>query len=94
MTEKMKPSGFVWIGNVPETWQVGRVKDYYSLQTGFTPDTSVSEYYDDENGYLWVSIADIDAAKVICDTKSKISQLYVREKHPVPSSKGSLLYSF
>ena len=94
MTEKMKPSGIEWIGDIPESWDVGRVKDYYALQTGFTPDTSVSEYYDDENGYLWVSIADINEDKIINDTKSKISSLYVREKHPASSPAGSLLYSF
>lgn len=94
MTGKMKPSGITWIGDIPESWDIGRVKDYYTLQTGFTPDTSVSEYYDDENGYLWVSIADIDKEKIIYDTKSKISNLYVREKHPASSTEGSLLYSF
>lgn len=94
MTKKMKPSEIAWIGDIPESWDIGRVKDYYALQTGFTPDTSVSEYYDDENGYLWVSIADINADKIINDTKSKISSLYVREKHPASSPAGSLLYSF
>ena len=54
MTEKMKPSAIAWIGNIPESWDIGRVKDYYTLQTGFTPDTSVSEYYDNENGYLGI----------------------------------------
>ena len=94
MTEKMKPSGIAWIGDIPESWDIGRVKDYYTLQTGFTPDTSVAEYYDDENGYLWVSIADINEDKKIYDTKSKISSLYVKEKHPVSSPAESLLYSF
>lgn len=94
MTEKMKPSAIAWIGNIPESWDIGRVKDYYTLQTGFTPDTSVSEYYDNENGYLWASIADIDKDKHIYDTKSKVSDLYVREKHPASSPEGSLLYSF
>ena len=94
MIEQMKPSGIDWIGDVPESWETGRVKDYYSLQTGFTPDTSVAEYYDDENGYPWVSIADIDEDRLIYDTKSKISSLYIHEKHPIPSPAGSLLYSF
>lgn len=93
MTEQMKPSGIPWIGDIPSTWEIGRVKDYYDLQTGFTPDTSVSEYYDDENGELWVSIADMDSRN-ISSTKSKVSKTYIRQYRPVISPKGSLLYSF
>lgn len=93
MTEQMKPSGIPWIGDIPSTWEIGRVKDYYDLQTGFTPDTSVSEYYDDENGELWVSIADMDSRN-ISSTKSKVSKTYIRQYRPVISPTGSLLYSF
>ena len=90
----MKPSGLVWMGDIPQDWQIGRIKDYYILQTGFTPDTSMPEYYDDENGHNWVSISDIDDSKNIKKTKAKISSLYVTEKQPQISPAGSLLYSF
>ena len=45
----MKDSGYPWIGCVPNTWGVRKIKNYYSMQTGFTPDTKNPEYYDDEN---------------------------------------------
>ena len=91
----MKDSGIEWIGTIPETWEIGRVKDYYQLQTGFTPSTEIAEYYDDENGYDWVSIADMnDRSRYIVSTKAKISQKYIDIKHPSCSPKGSLLYSF
>ena len=91
---KMKDSGIKWIGQIPEDWDVKKIKYQYKLQTGFTPDTSITDYYDDENGYIWVSIADIGNEKIIYDSKSKISDLYVNEKHPELVKKGSLLYSF
>ena len=91
---KMKDSGIKWIGKIPEDWEVKKIKYQYKLQTGFTPDTSITDYYDDENGYIWVSIADIGNEKIIYDSKSKISDLYVNEKHPELVKKGSLLYSF
>ena len=91
---KMKDSGIKWIGKIPEDWDVKKIKYQYKLQTGFTPDTSITDYYDDENGYIWVSIADIGNEKFIYDSKSKISDLYVNEKHPELVKKGSLLYSF
>lgn len=94
MVEQMKPSGIDYIGDIPQSWLIGRVKNFYKILTGFTPDTSNPEYYDDDLGYDWITIADIDNAKYITETKSKISQKYLQEKHPIITPKGSLLYSF
>ena len=91
---KMKDSGIEWIGEIPEEWEVGKVKDYYKLQTGFTPDTKKQFYYDDEEGYDWVTISDLSNEKFVFDTKNKISQIYIDEKNPEIIPKGSLLYSF
>lgn len=91
--EEYKESGIDWIGKIPQNWEIKRIKYIYNLQTGFTPDTSNIEYYDDENGFTWVSIADMDK-KYISTSKTKISKLYVEEKHPKKVKKGSLLYSF
>lgn len=90
---KMKDSGIEWIGEIPQEWRIGKVKHYYQLQTGFTPDTKKTQYYD-ENGYDWVNISDIEDGKTITETKNKISQLYVDEFKPNVIPKGSLLYSF
>ena len=29
MTEKMKPSGIAWIGDIPQGWEMSRVKYHY-----------------------------------------------------------------
>lgn len=94
MMEQMKPSGIDWIGDIPSKWNIGKIKHFYCLQTGFTPDTTVSEYYDD-NGSDWVNISDMDTAThYIIETKYKISDRYLAEKHPKIVPEGSLLYSF
>lgn len=91
----MKECGFKWIGLVPEKWEVCRIKDKYSLVTGFTPDTTREDFYDDENGYTWISIADMSKeGKNIMESIAKISDNYIRNKHPEIVKKGSLLYSF
>jgi len=91
----MKDSHVEWLGKIPVNWEIGRIKDYYKFQTGFTPDTTRVDYYDDENGHIWVSIADInERERYIYDSKAKISDLYVKEKRPLITNEGSLLYSF
>ena len=91
---KMKDSGFIWLGIIPCDWQIRKVKHYYKMQTGFTPDTKKTEYYDDESGRDWVNISDMVDGKTIFDTKKKISQEYVDKYQPEIIPKGSLMYSF
>lgn len=91
---KMKNSGIEWIGEIPEDWDVGPVKYFYTIQTGFTPLTQNEKYYD-ENGAIWVTIADITQCnKYIVDSKSKISNFYLEQYSPKETPVGSLLYSF
>ena len=94
MARPMKDSGIEWLGYVPENWEVRKVKNYYVLQTGFTPDTKKEEYYDDVDGYDWVNISDIQDGKIITNTKRKISKLYVDTFQPLIVPAGSLMYSF
>lgn len=90
----MKDSSVEWIGMIPDGWSIRKVKSLYSLQTGFTPDTKKETYYD-ENGYDWITIGDLNGSKTIpSSTKAHISQEYIDKFAPVPTPKGSLLYSF
>lgn len=91
---EMKDSGIEWIGEIPAEWTVCKVKRFYKLQTGFTPDTKKSEYYDVEYGFDWVNISDICDGMTITETKKKISQLYIDHYKPSIIPTGSLLYSF
>ena len=91
---EMKDSGLKWIGEVPKHWEVRKVKNYYHMQTGFTPDTKNESYYDDVGGYDWVNISDIQDGKVITSSKKKVSQSFVDAFRPAIIPEGSLMYSF
>lgn len=93
MSRTMKDSGIPWIGEIPEEWKVGKVKNFYRFITGFTPDTKNDEYYDNENGTPWATISDL-SSKYVESTKSGISELYISLKHPTIIPINSLLYSF
>lgn len=95
MARAMKDSGFEFIGQIPENWDVRKVKSFYILQTGFTPDTKQEQYYDDENGFEWLTISDFNGSKYIPNkTQNHISQYYISEYKPKIIPSGSLLYSF
>ena len=65
------------------------------MQSGFTPDSKRTDYYDDIDGFNWVTIADINKNGLLPEiTKSKISKKYIEAFHPRIAKAGSLLYSF
>ena len=92
---KKKDSGQLHIGDIPEEWEIVRVKDVFKMQSGFTPDSKRTDYYDDVNGFNWVTIADINKKSDLPETtKSKICKKYIEAFHPRIAKAGSLLYSF
>lgn len=90
--EKYKPSGVEWFGDIPEHWEVRKLKYCFKFQTGFTPFTKNEEFY--QNGkHIWVTIADMDG-KYVSDSLQKINDKAVKEHKDCLVPKGSLLYSF
>lgn len=90
---RMKDSGIEWIGEVPEEWEICRIKDIYSFFTGTTPDTGKTEFYGDENGSTWITISDMQE-KYVSSSKQTLSELFITSKLPMQSPRDSLLYSF
>ncbi|MBT7237647.1 restriction endonuclease subunit S, partial [Candidatus Woesearchaeota archaeon] len=43
---KYKDSGVQWIGEIPEEWEVKKVKHFSISIAGGTPDTTNTEYWD------------------------------------------------
>ena len=56
MTEKMKPSGIVWIGDIPQDWNIKRVKYLASLKGRIGWQGLTSDEYIDEGPYLITGI--------------------------------------
>lgn len=57
MTEKMKPSGIDWIGDIPANWKRSKVKFCFSLVNGSTPESSDYDCWDGD--IKWITPADM-----------------------------------
>lgn len=55
---KLKDSGIQWIGEIPEHWEVTRLKYISKFKTGGTPDDK-SGINTDNNGFPWITAPDI-----------------------------------
>ena len=90
---KMKDSGIVWIGEIPEEWEI--VKNKYLLDrmySGGTPTASNERYYSDV-GTPFVSIADMSSTDYVSSTKKCVSADGIKDKNLEILPKGTILYS-
>lgn len=89
---QMKDSGIEWIGQIPQEWEIAKVKNIYSFQTGWTPSTSNASYFD--GSLPWANISDIGKERVVYDTSKHITEEAVANSSMEISPEGSLMYSF
>lgn len=90
----LKDSGIDWIGMIPEHWDVKRMKDIFpKYSTGLTPESKVESNYSEDEKYTWITIGDMNS-KVVSESFMCLSEKVIKEKSPVQSPKGSLLFSF
>ncbi len=77
--KQFKNSGIDWIGEIPNEWEVKKLK-YVSrkVQTGSTPPTSMDEYYGDE--FNWYTSADFSDNLLLENSSRKISFLAVQDE--------------
>ena len=74
MTTKMKDSGIEWIGEIPEEWEVKRVKYCCdTLGSGTTPESNNIDYYNGE--FNWIQSGDLYKRDTIHITDKTITQL-------------------
>lgn len=73
---KYKDSGVEWLGQVPEHWEVRRLKFLVTTLGGGTPNTSKPEYWDGE--IPWVSPKDMKSI-AIDDAEDHITELGLRD---------------
>lgn len=88
---KYKPSGYSWFGEVPSDWEIKDLKHELKFQTGGTPSTKESKYYDGDN--TWVTIGDM-VGKVVSESSQLITKDGIESANIPLTPQGSLLYSF
>lgn len=77
----MKDSGILWIGMVPERWEIRKLKSISRLETGHTPSRQHPEYWVKQECKIpWFTLADVgflrdDRNIYINKTEQKISQI-------------------
>jgi type I restriction enzyme S subunit len=76
-TVTMKPSGIEWIGEIPEDWEVCRIKDLSPVKRGASPrPIDDRKYFDEQGVYKWVRISDVTASEMyLNDAGENLSEL-------------------
>jgi len=74
---KMKDSGIAWLGEIPEGWEVRRLKVLSDIKRGASPRPIADKKYFDDNGeFAWVRIADVTANNIYLErTTQQLSEL-------------------
>ncbi len=91
----LKPSGIDWLGEVPEHWDVSRLKYCVSrIHAGGTPDTGVDGYWSDScDGIPWLLIADVTKADRVVASKKRVTQAGLESKRLTVVPAGAVLYT-
>lgn len=71
---KLKESGIEWIGEIPQHWEVKRLKDVAKVQTGNTPPMAEKENYSDI-GFPWVKPNELFDLTPTYNTNDFISEI-------------------
>lgn len=90
-----KPSGVQWLGEVPDHWNIDRLKFLTEkIQSGGTPDTGDDKNWStDESGIAWVSISDMSQTRVVERTEKRITEKALGEKNLPILPTGTLIYA-
>ena len=78
VTPKIRFAGFT------EAWEQRKLSSLGKIETGNTPSTSISEYYNDD-GLLWVTPTDIKS-NITLDTDKKLSLSGVKVARVIPEN--------
>ena len=89
--EKYIDSGIEWIGEIPEEWNVVKLKRIAKIQTGNTPSTNNLKYW--ENGIVdWYTPGDFSEDTILLDSSNKkVSYIAVEEKSCRLFKRGTVL---
>lgn len=87
--DKMKDSGVAWIGEIPEHWEVMRMKYIMTkIQTGTTPPTAIESYFD--GGINWYNPRDLNH-EILINSEKTVSQKAIDRNEIKLFQKDSIL---
>ncbi len=81
---KYKPSAIDWLGDIPDRWEVKRLKYVSRIITGNTPSKSNDDNYSDE-GLMWVKPDNLFGLTPINETKEHLSEAGSKLARLVPA---------
>ena len=82
---KMKDSGIEWIGEIPEDWEVIRIKHLCEIKRGASPrPIDDSKYFDDNGNRFWVRISDVtNTKKYLTKCEQRLSSIGIKCSVPI-----------
>lgn len=83
-----KDSGVEWIGEVPGSWEVRRLKFIAGIKTGYTPSTSIQDNFSDD-GIVWAKPDNLNGFIPIMESNERVSSRGLKKQNIIP--KGSVL---
>ena len=88
----MKDSGVQWIGEVPQHWEVCKIKNKFMIISGGTPKSDVESYWNGD--VVWVTPADYNTEdKVIVKGKRNITKEGLKNSSATILPRNSIIFS-
>ena len=88
----MKDSGIEWIGQIPQEWDVRKIKHCFNVYAGATPKSGNSEFWDGD--IVWVTPADYTTEqKYVCEGRKSITSKGFESCSTEMIPAGSLIFS-
>ena len=88
----MKPSGIDWIGDIPATWDIKRIKDVSKMQTGTTPPNNEGVNIDGD-GVNWFTPGDfIDGSIELLNSEKFVNDETIQRESIKIYPKYSILF--
>ena len=94
---QMRDSGFEWLGEIPEHWELKRTKYSARLESGHTPSRQNAEYWQDCQ-FPWFTLADVwqireGGEDYVTDTQERVSELGLAHSSARLLPKGTVILS-
>lgn len=88
----MKDSGIEWIGEIPEEWDVRKIKNGFSIYSGATPKSEIADNWDGD--IVWITPADYKTSdKYVLQGKRNISTIGYESCGTTLVPQGSIVFS-